>query len=158
MGDIYVMVESSSVFFEPYHQVLKAIQAIRPTFLPFQKYLVEGISETSPPKYLEHQRTLDLSAVFSSSTTNVKSVRVLDPWPKMDSTLDESQLDALKGILTREIALVQGPPGTGKTYLGLAGGKILLQNKPVISPRAPILVVTLTNHGLALLLSNLSFP
>jgi len=139
------------VFFEPYHQVLKAIQNISPERLPFSRYLVQSDVASAPPQYLVRRSTLDLSPIFSSKDgTSVKRVKVLEPWPEMTSTLDRSQLSALKCILTREVALVQGPPGTGKTFIGLAAGKILLQNKATVSPDAPILAVTLTNHGTTL--------
>ena len=42
------------------------------------------------------------------------SIRVLGKWPE-SSVLDDSQLDALRQILTKRLAIVQGPPGTGKT-------------------------------------------
>jgi MoxR-like ATPase len=49
-------------------------------------------------------------------------VPVLDlrRWPSKEQLgLDESQYEALKIALTREVAVIQGPPGTGKTFLGL---------------------------------------
>ena len=51
-----------------------------------------------------------------------EDVPVLDEnrWPSMEQLgLDESQYEALKLALTKEVAVIQGPPGTGKTYLGL---------------------------------------
>ncbi|CAB4044614.1 Hypothetical predicted protein [Paramuricea clavata] len=51
-----------------------------------------------------------------------KDVPVLDVhrWPSKEQLgLDESQYEALKIALTKEVAVIQGPPGTGKTFLGL---------------------------------------
>jgi MoxR-like ATPase len=51
-----------------------------------------------------------------------KDVPVLDVdrWPSNELLgLDESQYEALKIALTKEVAVIQGPPGTGKTFIGL---------------------------------------
>ena len=51
-----------------------------------------------------------------------ENVPVLDvsSWPNKEQLgLDESQYEALKIALTKEVAVIQGPPGTGKTFLGL---------------------------------------
>ena len=51
-----------------------------------------------------------------------KAVPVLDVdrWPSNELLgLDESQYEALKIALTKEVAVIQGPPGTGKTFIGL---------------------------------------
>ena len=178
----YVMIESSSVYFEPYYHVLRALQNIPPENVPFDRHLVQGETTTSFPRYLQGKSKLDLSPVFASTVSllflyffagkqakkkkkkkkkrktskrkttmqpfqDSKSVDILSPWPRMPSTLDETQLEALQRILTNDVALIQGPPGTGKTFIGTAATKILLKNKALISPDTPILVVTLTNHG-----------
>jgi superfamily II DNA or RNA helicase len=55
-------------------------------------------------------------------TPQYKDVPVLeeDRWPSKDELgLDESQYEALKIALTKEVAVIQGPPGTGKTFIGL---------------------------------------
>ncbi|XP_028413342.1 NFX1-type zinc finger-containing protein 1-like [Dendronephthya gigantea] len=108
--------------------------------------------------------------LFASSThqgqrdSKFQDVPVLDlhRWPSMQQLgLDESQYEALKIALTKEVAVIQGPPGTGKTYLGLKIAKLLLNNtetwihgeqtlvgrKRQVS-RTPILVICLTNHAL----------
>jgi superfamily II DNA or RNA helicase len=44
----------------------------------------------------------------------------VDRWPSNEHLgLDESQHEALKIALTKEVAVIQGPPGTGKTFIGL---------------------------------------
>jgi hypothetical protein len=51
-----------------------------------------------------------------------QDVPVLDVhhWQSKDQLgLDESQYEALKIALTKEVAVIQGSPGTGKTFLGL---------------------------------------
>ena len=60
--------------------------------------------------------------IYFIELSQFKDVPVLDlrNWPSMEQLgLDESQYEALKIALTREVAVIQGPPGTGKTFLGL---------------------------------------
>jgi superfamily II DNA or RNA helicase len=68
----------------------------------------------------------------------------LAKWPEWNSTLDESQMEAVKQGLTKRLAIIQGPPGTGKTYVGLTIARILLSNIQC----GPILVICYTNHAL----------
>lgn len=65
-----------------------------------------------------------------------KTINVCEEWPPFTSTLDHSQLQALKHVLTKEISLIQGPPGTGKTFLGLLAIRVLLANY-VVADRIP---------------------
>eukprot|EP00057_Strongylocentrotus_purpuratus_P012024 XP_011666498.1 PREDICTED: NFX1-type zinc finger-containing protein 1-like [Strongylocentrotus purpuratus] len=74
-----------------------------------------------------------------------------DAWPAAEETnLNQSQLEAVKTALTRELSLIQGPPGTGKTYIGLKIVETLLKNMHCWSDEetGPILVVCYTNHAL----------
>lgn len=42
-------------------------------------------------------------------------MHVLSEWsPRLKTTLDTEQKDALKHILSKQVAVIQGPPGTGK--------------------------------------------
>ena len=62
---------------------------------------------------------------------NYENVDILDSndWPNQETLqLDDSQFDALRTALTKEISIIQGPPGTGKTYIGLQIVKVLLKN------------------------------
>lgn len=56
---------------------------------------------------------------------------------------NESQLEAVKHALTRQLSVIQGPPGCGKTYIGLALIATLLMNTD-----SQILIVSYTNHAL----------
>eukprot|EP01083_Nonionella_stella_P096399 270992_1 len=84
-----------------------------------------------------------------------RSFRILKPWPteSLTSTLDASQMEALRQILTKKIALVQGPPGTGKTFVTLQALRVLVDNMQYSDP--PLLVVSLTNHALDQLLEGI---
>jgi helicase required for RNAi-mediated heterochromatin assembly 1 len=71
----------------------------------------------------------------------------------MWTTLDQSQLDAVDRILTKELAVVQGPPGTGKTYTSVTALDVVLRNRQA-RVDSPIIVAAQTNHALDLLLSH----
>jgi hypothetical protein len=79
------------------------------------------------------------------------------------SSLDRSQYEAVRLLLTSEVAVVRGPPGTGKTYTGLKAVECLLTNRNLLRhgvganglPLGPqrelgarILVMCYTNHAL----------
>ena len=125
-----------------------------------------------------HERFCNLSFKDSDATleaSQFKDVPVLeeDRWPNKEQLgLDESQYEALKIALTKEVAVIQGPPGTGKTFIGLKIAKLLLNNTEtwihgervlLERPRfrryrhryrhrevtqTPILVICYTNHAL----------
>ena len=63
-----------------------------------------------------------------------------------ETTLDTSQLSALKQALVHRVATIQGPPGTGKTFIGIKLVKLLLSLDK--SPSGPILLLTYKNHAL----------
>lgn len=95
------MAESSSAYFEAYRHVLKGLQDMDPSNIPFSKYFVNVETNISPPKYIEK---IDFSCVFPNKKWNP----VTEHWPAIESTLDRSQMDSLKLALTKEIALIQG--------------------------------------------------
>lgn len=53
--------------------------------------------------------------MFQPASGKYTHVDILnEEWPNdATSDLDASQLDALRRILTKELAIIQGPPGTG---------------------------------------------
>ena len=140
----YVMAESQ-VYFEPYYHVLKALQNMRHTSFPMEKYIIHAQMSDDPPKYLfsEGGVLLDIDghAVYALEDSS---------WPgPLELKLDFSQFRAFKSALTREFVVVQGPPGTGKTFLGLKVATVLLKNAPIWNASGvPMLVVCYTNHAL----------
>ncbi|KAF4525633.1 hypothetical protein B566_EDAN001232, partial [Ephemera danica] len=164
----YIMVESE-VFFEPYYQVLKTLQALDETTFPMRDYIIEVKNTDTPPKYLFDQNSHDAANNLHPSkqyclrhATQRKSfkVDVMDKstWPSAEELgLDPSQHTALHSALTNELAVIQGPPGTGKTFMALKIAETLIKNKEAITKEdilfgykdsTPILVVCLTNHAL----------
>lgn len=61
------------------------------------------------------------------------------------TNLDNSQLEAVHRILTKELAIIQGPPGTGKTFTSVQALRILLQTQERGSNI--IVVAAQTNHA-----------
>jgi hypothetical protein len=143
-SDEFVMAESQ-VYFEPYYHVLKALQSMKQTSFPMEKYIVHAQISDAPPKYMcsEGGVLLDIDG---------RAVCVLQDgaWPgPLELKLDVSQYSAFKSALTKEFVVVQGPPGTGKTFLGLKVATVLLKNSAVWNAsRNPILLVCYTNHAL----------
>eukprot|EP00966_Prymnesium_polylepis_P241970 5595712-Prymnesium_polylepis.1 len=61
------------------------------------------------------------------------------------TTLDPSQVEALRSVLTRSVSRIQGPPGTGtgKTFLGGLVSEIIVSNSEL-----KFLCLCYTNHAL----------
>ncbi|KAF4079021.1 hypothetical protein AMELA_G00188300 [Ameiurus melas] len=148
----FLMVETTA-YFEAYRYVLEGLQEQEEDDLPFQRYIVECNTDVHPPAYLLRLgRTYDLACIAAEGhKDSLKPFNPLTPtaWPNEEQLgLDDSQLQALKLALTKELAIIQGPPGTGKTYVGLKIAKALLNNSAVWSANSPMLVVCYTNHAL----------
>ncbi|KAG7326586.1 hypothetical protein KOW79_009987 [Hemibagrus wyckioides] len=148
----FLMVETTA-YFEAYRYVLEGLQEQDEDDLPFQSYIVKCNPDVLPPAYLMPVAvTYDLDSITAEGHMgSVKPFNPLNPnaWPTEEQLgLDDSQLNALKLALTKELAIIQGPPGTGKTYVGLKIAKALLMNSRMWSVNSPMLVVCYTNHAL----------
>ncbi|XP_051996715.1 NFX1-type zinc finger-containing protein 1-like [Xyrauchen texanus] len=147
----FLMVETTA-YFEAYRYVLEGLQEQDENDLPFQRYIVECNTEVYAPAYLRMEgRKYDLSTIVAEGQDKIPPFNPLTPgdWPDEETMgLDESQLQALKLALTKELAIIQGPPGTGKTYVGLKIARALLENHHAWAFGSPMLVVCYTNHAL----------
>eukprot|EP00808_Paulinella_micropora_P029022 g5632.t1 len=134
----YKMYESTSAFFLPYNAVISSMQALareKPAdgrLLPFRAQLVDLEPNVPAPAYLAKISDYKLPCVkHPAHPLGMASFDITKPWPtELDSSLDTSQLAALRQILTKQVALVQGPPGTGKTFVSLKALQTLLANLP----------------------------
>ena len=156
---VYTMIESQA-HYETYYHVLHSLQNAETSTMPFKQYLIDShctiieppvhfgmhsisIIKYMPPVY-DLQNALGAAAVFNISND--------EKWNNLgtSASLDQSQLEALKLALTKEISVIQGPPGTGKTYIGKKIVEALLVNKRLWDPTnsSPVLVVCYTNHAL----------
>lgn len=124
------------------------------TRFPLAEHLIDLEKHISSPSYIQEQPLKDVSAV-SSEPDKCIDFNILDEWPRIPgSTLDESQLSALRLILTKRLAVIQGPPGTGKTHVSVVAIKVLLSNMSTSEP--PIVVTAQTNHALDQLLRHIA--
>ncbi|KAL1459794.1 hypothetical protein WDU94_011748, partial [Cyamophila willieti] len=146
------MVEST-IFFQPYYHVMKALVNFKESNFPLTRYIVDVKSDILPPVYLQESSILEIDGF---------TFDVLDDsaWPSADKLcLNEFQYEAFKAALTQEFVIMQGPPGTGKTFLGLKIVEALVKLKSKCVPAtlfgesistlsSPIIVVCYTNHAL----------
>ena len=159
---VFEMVESTA-YFEAYRYILQRLQSLSksPDLMPMKKYIVDcDYEEVNCPAFVSLSDTLyfDLSSIVSETPARHFSRRRLafdikdeSSWPDCRATsLNNSQLEALKAALTQEMAVIQGPPGTGKTFMGLKIAETYLKNRQAWDPSksSPILVVCFTNHAL----------
>jgi hypothetical protein len=147
----YTMVESNSTYFEAYRHVLTALKSTNIHTFPFLDYLVHCKVNLEEPSYLKTGSAVyNLSNVFDGDASVLNILDQTWPASKIHTTMDDSQLSALKQALTKEIAVIQGPPGTGKTFVGLKVIRALLDNRDArgLGGTGPVLVVCYTNHAL----------
>lgn len=119
---------------------------------PLQEHLVGAQSHVEPPLYVQQRSVINMSKAFEATDNEYfENIDVLAKWPEnAETNLDVSQVDALRTILTKRLAIVQGPPGTGKTHVSVVALKVLLDNWKLGDP--PIIVSCQTNHALDQLL------
>ncbi|XP_047105810.1 NFX1-type zinc finger-containing protein 1-like [Schistocerca piceifrons] len=139
-------VAESEVYFEPYRQVLNALQTMPFAAFPMKPYIVDGITEVGLPQYI---RAKSDPVIYKIGKFKVP-ITEMDTWPTEDELkLDISQYKSFRTALTKDFVIIQGPPGTGKTFLGLKIIKTFLDNQIIWNTnRRPILVVCYTNHAL----------
>ncbi|XP_061745463.1 NFX1-type zinc finger-containing protein 1 isoform X2 [Nerophis ophidion] len=145
---VFVMVETPA-YFEAYRHVLEGLQEQDDNDMPFQRYIVECNTDVHPPAYLQENDLYNLRSI-TLHKLRVPPFHILreEAWPVQKVLgLDESQKQALRLALTKELAIIQGPPGTGKTHVGLKIAHALLDNRGHWN-NSQMLVVCFTNHAL----------
>ncbi|KAL9596270.1 MAG: hypothetical protein Q9219_005900 [cf. Caloplaca sp. 3 TL-2023] len=152
----WLMVESSTGYFEAYRHTLTSLQKLATEPFPLAEYIVGVEREIRPPWYLKQQPFKDLSSLYPNPENRYRHIDILHgKWPVEPMTnLDESQAGALRRILGKELAIIQGPPGTGKTHVSVVALKVLLENKRPDDP--PMIVAAHTNHALDQLLRHIA--
>ncbi|OTA92230.1 hypothetical protein M434DRAFT_51292, partial [Hypoxylon sp. CO27-5] len=136
-----VMIETRSGYFEAVRHSMVGLQHVANTETPLDKYLVQADKSDLPAKYVEKSPQMDVSEPL-------RRYSVLDGFDHQLSqytNLDNSQLNAVHRILTKELAIVQGPPGTGKTFTSVQALQILLESQDRGSN--VIIVAAQTNHA-----------
>lgn len=159
----YMIIEESSSYFESTRDNMMVLQRMTIESFKLARYLIDPQANalvqnlpslTSPSK-------MDLSPALQDAGdgSDYSAVDVLSDWPTLYEAqgmtkLDLSQMQALKDMLTKEVALIQGPPGTGKTHVSVSALKVLLSKMKPGDP--PIVVTCQTNHALDQLLGHVA--
>lgn len=152
----YVMVEARSSFYEAARPTLLALQHMMKEQFPLSEHLVNAKCDVGTPHSIRENPEMDLTSVLvNNKHETYENVHVLKQWPvQPHSDLDASQLQALRRILTKRLAIVQGPPGTGKTHVSVQAIKIMLQNRQHDDP--PIIIACQTNHAIDQILRHIA--
>ncbi|KAI4725090.1 P-loop containing nucleoside triphosphate hydrolase protein [Aureobasidium sp. EXF-10728] len=187
----YIILEETSSFFEAQRHNMLSLQRMTKENTPLQEYIVSPVDEdASPPiDLIDLSNQIESLSLLDQHTgkhsvevpTYVKEDPVMDlsfatddasdyQWdvisrsmPKDAAMLDESQMDALHQMLTKELALIQGPPGTGKTHVSVMALRVMLckmeEQRKHAGPRVvvpPLIVTCQTNHALDQLLRHIA--
>lgn len=91
------------------------LQSFSKTDFPLQKYIIDVENDILPPPYLNEQSKYTLHkhlpSDFDEKLENVQILNISD-WPHRNYfILDESQFDAFRAALTKQLTIIQGPPG-----------------------------------------------
>jgi len=81
------------------------------------------------PDYIQNDPWFDLSGLSKNTENDPMFTRcnVLEEWPPVSKEdMDAYQLNALKRMITKRLAIVQGPPGTGKTYTSVLVSRLMI--------------------------------
>lgn len=148
----FLMAESE-VYFEPYYNVLKALQKFNSDTFPLKKYIIHVSDKTERPAYTRNGSDIYTISMGDKGANGRKTLKLFEDssWPTCSELkFDQSQSQAFKAALTNDLVVIQGPPGTGKTYLGLKIAGALLENSIIwnFDHKTPILVICYTNHAL----------
>ena len=85
----------------------------------------------------------------------MEKVNIINNWPNAPREyLDDTQWEAMRQILTKDVSIIQGPPGTGKTFVSKVALQIIIENRATDDP--PVIVAAQTNHALDQLLKHVS--
>ncbi|KIW38334.1 uncharacterized protein PV06_09306 [Exophiala oligosperma] len=151
----WIMLESKQGYYEAYRHTLRALQKLSQETFPLADHICKLEPSVDAPAYLQQNPIIDLSTAAKTEKKDYEKVNVLQQWPIAPrDSLDDTQWDALRELLTRRLAIIQGPPGTGKTYVSKVAVEILLRNRKRDDP--PIIIAAQTNHALDQLLGHIS--
>lgn len=141
-------------FYENYagaFSIMKEFEATQQP-LPFERYVVEGLSDVAPPAYMNDNTLFDMKALFKKSVF-VRPHKDRD-WPNCDETeFDRYQYDAVQTALSRAATLVEGMPGTGKSRVASRIISLMLDNVDNLR-KGPILVVSKDKEATSTLLAH----
>lgn len=94
-----------------YRHILSVFQTIPSDDLPFSEYLVDVSQNVRLPHYAAVKRHYDIAmhpAGKRRMSDKAKPVDITKIWPRYEIGMDSTQMDALKTILSNNVAIVQG--------------------------------------------------
>ncbi|RYO79236.1 hypothetical protein DL766_001699 [Monosporascus sp. MC13-8B] len=174
-----VMVETRFGYFESTRHTMVGLQHVAETDTPLDKYLVQADQSDLPADFVNKDPGMNLATLVHHVPNaadmsraeeerklfqlkeSLRHYHVLDGIEDRLSqytNLDNSQLEAVHRILTKELSIIQGPPGTGKTFTSVQALRILLESQERGSN--VVIVAAQTNHAvdqILMQLTNLGF-
>ncbi|KAI0130529.1 P-loop containing nucleoside triphosphate hydrolase protein [Xylariales sp. AK1849] len=164
-----VMIEARSGFFESVRHCLVGLQHVAAAVTPIDKYLVSGSHADETPGYIQDNSQMDITPLLHHHLPedDIDRVRLRNNYHSYDilggipsdignyTSLDNSQLQAVHRVLTKEMAIVQGPPGTGKTFTSVQALQILVKTHEAAGNNDVIIVAAETNHAVDQILTQL---
>ncbi|GAB0488799.1 hypothetical protein MMPV_000008 [Pyropia vietnamensis] len=138
-----LLLHSSAAPFFAYAPVLRALARLE-AHLPFPSILASPpgcAAPPAPPAYLlnipSKVRALNLNILVDDPARQSRALQAVDvlagdnAWPAAKlrdrTSLNESQLTAMRAALSTSVCLLQGPPGTGKSFLSIRVVQLLSQ-------------------------------
>ena len=151
----WLMVEAKTGYFEAARYTLAAFQKLSKESFPLNEHIRCQKLDVEPPAYVQEREKIDISAAVNNLAKGAFKDVNITQWPTATQTsLDQTQWEALEQLLTKKLAIIQGPPGTGKTYVSKVALEILIANRAEKDP--PIIIAAQTNHALDQLLEHVA--
>ncbi|XP_057823678.2 uncharacterized protein LOC131035924 isoform X2 [Cryptomeria japonica] len=148
LGSSSLVFAENPTFYKAYEPILRGLQQMDCHNFSFLEEFVHARWTHQPANYLsDPATTVDWGCLFGETCVR-SGVKELDNLIKggYRTTLDPSQLSAIKLAVNNRLVLIQGPPGTGKSFVGVRILQIVLSADTL--PAGPALVVTYKNQGL----------
>lgn len=100
------------------------LQELNKDNFPLERYIVDVNKNVLPPSYLAEADDAEykIRNVLEGNVAEILPVHMFRPqeWPPhWDFNLDESQFEAFRAALTKQIVVIQGPPGMESSLLPL---------------------------------------
>jgi helicase required for RNAi-mediated heterochromatin assembly 1 len=124
---------------------------------PLHDHICYLNTKLEAPAYIKPDADFNLSAAIPDITKKecLERVNIINDWPSAPGEfLDDTQWEAMRQILTKDLSIIQGPPGTGKTFVSKVALQIIVENRAANDP--PVIVAAQTNHALDQLLRHVS--
>ncbi|ORY67508.1 P-loop containing nucleoside triphosphate hydrolase protein, partial [Pseudomassariella vexata] len=154
-----IMLEARLGFYEAVRHCMVGLQHVAESDTSLDKYLVHADRNDHSPDYVKSRPQINLMPLVDNNLPPEETAKahIRDKYHSYDvlegipteigryTSLDNSQLEAVHRILTKELAIIQGPPGTGKTYTSVQALRVMLETQQ--RPTNVVVVAAETNHA-----------